>query len=578
MSYNIRRQLNNGERAKLGGISDILAHLLFHRGIRDIETARRFISPDYEKGMHDPFLLKDAEKSADRIIQAIEDNERIAIYADYDADGIPGAAIMDDFFKRIGFKDYSIYIPHRHDEGFGLNVEAVERLASERVKLVITVDCGITDVAPVQRANELKMEVIITDHHEPPPILPEAFSIIDHKQIDCRYPDKDICGSGVAFKLIQAILKKNRFGLKEGHEKWLLDLAGIATLSDMVPLTGENRVFAYYGLAVLRKSPRKGIMQLLRRLRIDQRYLAEDDITFMITPRINAASRMGVPSDAFRLLSADNDDDAHIFAEHLDKINNERKGVVAALVKEVKKTVHERHGGAIPSVIVLGNPLWKPSLLGLAANSCAEEFDRPVFLWGRDGDDAIKGSCRSEGRTNIVELMRAVPDGTFAQFGGHHHSGGFAVSNEQIHYLEMRLCEACDEIEDGKAKNENPVQDINENIIDAEMSLEDIHQKFHADINQLAPFGVGNPKPIFLFKKAVPASIRMFGKGNEHVEIVFDRLKGGKISAISFFGASNGWAKRIQAGRPVDLIASLDKSMYRGRAELRLRIVDVLPA
>ncbi|MDO8656366.1 MAG: single-stranded-DNA-specific exonuclease RecJ [Nanoarchaeota archaeon] len=574
MPYNIRRQLNNNERARFSGISDTLAHLLFHRGISDDESAQKFISPNYEKDVHDPFLLKDAEKSATRIIHAIENNERIAIYADYDADGIPGATILDDFFKRIGFKNYSVYIPHRHDEGFGLNVEAVEQLATEGVKLLITIDCGITDIVPIKRANELGVEIIVTDHHEPPPVLPEAFAIVDHKQADCKYPDKNICGSGVIFKLIQAILKKNRFGLKEGHEKWLLDLVGLATLSDMVPLTGENRVFAHYGLAVLRKSPRKGLMQLLKKLRIDQRHLMEDDITFMITPRINAASRMGVPMDAFKLLSADNDNDAYIYAEHLDKINNERKGVVASLVKEVKKTVHERYGTAIPSVIVLGNPLWRPSLLGLAANSCAEEFNRPVFLWGRDGDDAIKGSCRSEGKTNIVELMRAVPVGVLSQFGGHHHSGGFAVSNEQIHYLEMKLCEAYKTIEqsgNGAIDSRGSESDF----IDAELTLDEVDSKFYEDLNKLAPFGVGNPKPVFLFKKVIPETIRKFGKGNDHVEIVFKKSNDEKITAISFFGSNNKWMNEIRAGKGFDLVASVEKSMYRGKAELRLRIVDI---
>jgi single-stranded-DNA-specific exonuclease len=320
-----------------------------------------------------------------------------------------------------------------------LNIEAVQELSGQGAKLIITIDCGITDVLAVEKANRLGLEVIITDHHEPPSPLPAAFAIIDHKQVDCNYPDKNICGSGVAFKLIQAILKLNRFGLKQGHEKWLLDLVGIATLSDMVPLVGENRIFAYYGLSVLRKSPRKGLMQLLRKLKIDQRYLNEDDVAFMITPRINAASRMGLPMDAYNLLVADNEVDANKYTDHLDKINNERKGVVSSLVKEVKKILEERYGNEIPDVIVLGNPEWRPSLLGLVANTCAEEFDRPTFFWGRDGGNIIKGSCRSEGKTSVVELMRSSVPETFLQFGGHKHSGGFAVSNEEIHFFGKKI-------------------------------------------------------------------------------------------------------------------------------------------
>ena len=470
-----------------------------------------------------------------------------------------------------------------------MNEEAVVRLATnEKVKLIITVDCGITDVVPADKAAELGVDLIITDHHEPPPILPKAFAIIDHKQADCNYPDKNICGSAVAFKFIQAILKIDRFGLKEGHEKWLLDLVGIATMSDMVPLIGENRIFASYGLSVLRKSPRKGIMQLLRKLNIDQRFLTEDDVAFMLTPRINAASRMGLPMDAFSLLAADNDVDANFFADHLDKINNERKGIVASLVKEVKKIVHERHSENMPRVIVLGNPLWRPSLLGLVANSCAEEFNRPVFLWGRDGDNSIKGSCRSEGKTSVVALMRNVPAGIFSQFGGHHHSGGFAVSNEQIHYLELKLNKAAEiiqnlatELENAKvgAPNLEDAEDLNEpnsDKIDAELTVDAVDDELSKEINKLAPFGVGNPKPVFLFKGVIPMTSRTFGKGNDHVELTFKKSNGNKLSAICFFGAGKEWVKKTLNKKAIDLIASVEKSMYRGRAELRLRIVDVV--
>ena len=228
----------------------------------DKETAERFITPDYDRDSHDPFLLKDAEKSAERILKAINDNERIAIYSDYDADGIPGAALWHDFFSRIGYENFTIYIPHRHDEGFGVNAEAVDELYKDGVKLMVTLDCGISDYDPIAKASGLGMDVIVTDHHEPPEILPPAFAIVDHKQIDCAYPDKNICGTGVAYKLILAIIKKGNGSkmiekMKDGHEKWLLDLVGIATMSDMVPLVGENRVFAKYGMHVLRKTPRK---------------------------------------------------------------------------------------------------------------------------------------------------------------------------------------------------------------------------------------------------------------------------------------------------------------------------------
>lgn len=568
-SYNISRILNERERRNLDKFDSTLSHLLFHRGIRTNEEAQAFVEPKYEVHNHDPFLLKDADKAAKRIIQAIKNKEKIAIYADYDADGIPGASIWHSFFTKIGFKNFIIYIPHRHDEGFGLNAEAIDQLANEKAELIITVDCGITDIEPSLRAKERKIDLIITDHHEPKDVLPHAFAIIDHKQKDCNYPDKNICGSGVAYKVIQAILKNDRLGLPDGHEKWFLDLVGIATLSDMVPLVGENRLFAYYGLMVLRKSPRKGLVELLRKLKINQRYLNEDDIGYMITPRINAASRMGLPMDAFHLLTADTEVDAQKFADHLDKINNERKGVVASLVKEAKKHLHERYGDTIPKVIVLGNPEWRPSLLGLVANTCAEEYGRPAFFWGRDGGNIIKGSCRSEGLTNVVELMNASPLETFIQYGGHSYSGGFAVANEEVHYLEKRLNEAVEKIE----RSENNAK---AKSIDLEMSIDDVDQNLFESINKLAPFGICNPKPAFLFKKIIPKTIKKFGKTGDHVELIFQKNNGQKISAISFFGAKAKWTDEVKEGKAIDLIASIEKSMFRGRAEIRLRVDDII--
>ncbi|MDB5239234.1 MAG: recJ [Candidatus Parcubacteria bacterium] len=570
-AYATRKPLTVDEKNNLSSHSDLLAHLLFHRGITDSEAAGRFLAPEYDRDTHDPFLLKDADKAAARIIQAVQSGEKIAVYADYDADGIPGAALFNDLFSRIGYTNFVVYIPHRHNEGFGLHEGAIDELAASGVKLLITVDCGISDRAAAEHAREKGIEVIITDHHEPPGELPHAVAVIDPKQPGCVYPDKNLCGTGVAFKLIQAILAKNRFGLKDGMEKWLLDLVGIATLSDMVPLTGENRVFAHYGMTVLRKTQRLGLKRLFTKLKIAQAHLTEDDITFMITPRINAASRMGVPMDAFRLLAAQDEATAKECADHLDEINNERKGVVAALVKDVKKKVRERHAGIIPSVIVLGNPEWRPSLLGLAANSCAEEFRRPVFLWGRDGENALKGSCRSEGTTNVVELMRAVPAGVFMEFGGHKHSGGFSVESEAVHFLEKHLNDAAG-VASAESANSAP------DMVDAELSLDAITSRLHDDIARLAPFGLGNPKPLFVFRNVKPVSVRRFGKGNDHVELTFAKGNGYKVSAISFFGVTEEWAATTEAGMNIDLIASVEKSMFRGRPELRLRVVDVVRA
>jgi len=566
---------------------NLLNQLLFYRGVKTAQEADFFLNPDYEKHIHDPFLLKDMDKAVERILKAIKSGEKTVIYSDYDTDGIPGGVILHDFFKKAGFTNFTNYIPHRHDEGFGLNSDAIKQFIADGVRLLITIDCGIADTAHVKEAMDAGIDVIITDHHLPSndsAEIPPAFAIINPKQVGCQYPEKMLCGSGVVFKLIQGILKKDRLGIKEGQEKWLLDMVGIATLSDMVPLTGENRVFAYYGLTVLRKSPRLGIMRLLRELGVDQRYLTEDDIGFTIGPRINAASRMGVPMDAFRLLATTDATEAEQFAKHLNKINDERKGTVAAIVKDVKKTIEKRWGASgekMPHVLVLGNPEWKPALAGLVANTLAEKYSRPVFIWGRDGDGVIKGSCRSEGETNLVELM-CLADAGFIQYGGHAFSGGFSISNEGIHALLEKLNEGYQKLQREKLAG-TIVNDVT--FIDRDILLDSVTWDTYRVIEKLAPFGIANPKPLFMFKNVVPSSVRQFGKEKNHLEIVFEDLYGMNslqrpVKAIGFFMTAADWEESlggpILAGKPFTLVAHFEKSIFRGKTELRLRIVDVI--
>src|ERR1035437_6331306 len=393
-------------------LAEIYSSMLKERGIFH-ELALDFLSPDYSK-LYNPLLLPDMEKARDRVIEAIKNNEHIVVFSDYDADGIPGAVVMADFFKRIKYENVSFYIPHRHDEGFGLNKEAIDEIKTRNAKLLITVDCGTADHDEVNLAQKLGLDVIITDHHESD-LIPKAFAVVNPKRKDSKYPFKELCGAGLAYKLVQAILEKENFGIKTGMEKWSLDMVAIATLSDMVPLVDENRILAKFGLNVLHKSPRPGLSALFRIMKMNQANLTEDDITFMITPRINAASRMGIPMDAFNLLSTTNQLEAERYALHLEKINNERKGIVAQLVKDAKHKLSSRQD--IPTVIVIGNPEWKPALLGLVANSLVEDYLRPVFVWGRDGDGVIKGSCRSYDGIDLYELMKK-PKGAFLEFGG----------------------------------------------------------------------------------------------------------------------------------------------------------------
>lgn len=564
--YSVREAIPDSAGKALEAHPDLLKKLLYYRGIDTAEKAEAFLNPSYDNHVHDPFLLKGMDKAVERIIRAVKDNERILIYSDYDADGIPAAVLMSDFFTKIGFANYEVYIPHRHTEGFGLHLEAIDTF-KDRVNLLITFDCGITDVAEVEHANSHGIDVIISDHHLPGEKLPPAYAIVDPKQPGCEYPYKMLCGAGVGYKIVQGILAKDRFGVKDGAEKWLLDMAGLATLSDMVPLDGENRVFAHYGLKVLRKSPRPGLQKLLRILKIDQRTLNEDDLGFMVTPRLNAASRMGIPMDAFTLLSSRDPATAGAMAEHLDSINAERKGMVAVLVKEVKKLVHERED-RLAKVIVLGNPNWRPALLGLAANTLVEEFARPVFLWGRESGDGIKGSCRSDGSVDLVQLMQRIPH-MFTEFGGHSASGGFAVHPDKVHLLEEEILKAFEEVKREKA-HDGPL------MADALLSFDDVNPETYGFVEKLAPFGVGNAKPLFMFKDVVPADVRMFGKAKDHLELSFATSTGEKVRAIGFFMSAEDFDVPVKRGAPMTLLANLEKSYFGGRAELRLRIVDIV--
>ncbi|MSR87655.1 MAG: single-stranded-DNA-specific exonuclease RecJ [Candidatus Zambryskibacteria bacterium] len=537
---------------------EIFEALLKERGLTE-DSIEDFLNPDYGQ-LYDPLLLPDMDKASQRVIEAIKNNEHIVVFSDYDADGIPGAVVLSDFFKRINYQNISFYIPHRHDEGYGLNSGAIDECAKRGAKLLITIDCGISDVEEVALANSHDIDVIITDHHEPKDVLPEALAIINPKRKDSSYPFQGLCGSAVAYKLVQGIYGKEKFGVKEGMEKWSLDMVGIATLSDMVPLVGENRILARFGLEVLRKSPRPGLESLFRKLKLDRKSLTEDDVAFMITPRINAASRMGKPEDAFKLLSTDDQVEAERLGEHLEKINNERKGVVASIVKAAKLELSKRE--ILLGVIVIGNPEWRPSLLGLVCNSLVEEYSRPVFAWGRDGDDALKGSCRSYNGYDLFKLMESTRD-SFIEFGGHAGAGGFSVTLEQLIVLEEKLSLSLETLAKGdRAENSKNTLAI---------SLSDIGENLWQTVVQFAPFGTGNEKPIFKIPKVEIKGIKKFGKENNHLEL---SLANG-IKAISFFTTPTSYSTLLSPGIHVNLHAHLEKSYFRNRPELRLRIVNI---
>ncbi|MBT3282875.1 single-stranded-DNA-specific exonuclease RecJ [bacterium] len=565
--YPTREKVCQSDLGELREYPELTQELLFYRGIKTAGDAREFLNPNYDDHIHDPFLLKNMDKAVGRILSAIEKKEKIIIYSDYDCDGIPGGVVLHDFFKKIGYKNVSNHIPHRHKDGYGFHASAVEEFAKDDVKLIITVDCGIADVESVDCADKLGVDVIITDHHLVGKKLPKAYAVVDPKQDGDKYPYKDISGSGVAFKLVQGLLEKGNFDIKEGWEKWLLDMVGLATVADMVPLVGENRSFAYYGLKVLRKSPRVGLMKLCKKIKVNQKEITEDDIGFMIAPRINAASRMDLPYDAFKLLVTDDEVQADELSTYLNKINDERKGVVASIVKEVKKKIKALD--KLSNVIVMGNPDWRPALLGLVANSIAEEYEKPVFLWGRDNGDVLKGSCRSDGNVSLVKMMELVGD-TFVGFGGHSYAGGFSIKTENVHTLGETLSNVYEEARKHHGENKENT------FIDKYLEVDDVSWNTYSIIEKFAPFGMGNPKPLFLFNSILIDQVSHFGKEKNHLKLEFKKSNGKMISAIAFFKTSESFDKVLGKGESINLVATMEKSMFRNFPELRLRIVDVI--
>jgi single-stranded-DNA-specific exonuclease len=455
---------------------------------------------------------------------------------------------------------------------------------------MITVDSGITNVEEIKYAEELGINVIVTDHHLPvhekgKQIVPEAFVVINSKQDECDYHDDMLCGCAVAWKLACAVLlqlkddvkklkkdaktKPNAYGivldtvskLKEGAEKWWLDLVGISTIADMVPLQKENRALAHFGLKVLRQTKRHGLNHIFYAQGVSKEHLTEEDISFTIAPRINAASRMGHPLQAHNMLYEKNSHTAQGFVIDLEGLNNERKGGV----KDILATISFDHSVYQEKVVVVGDESWTPGVLGLIAQKIIEETGKPTFVWGQGEDkDILKGSCRSLGDVHVVDLMKEA-ESVLVGFGGHEQAGGFSFKKENKEKLLGALNNAIERVEIKERTGE-------ETIIDEVLSFDDVNNATYEAINVLAPFGVGNAKPTFSFTKTKPLSVRRFGKKNEHIEVMYPIGKG-DVKAIKFF-VDEELEEKLKKEHV--LVAHIEKSVFRGKIELRLRIQQLI--
>lgn len=521
-----------------------------------------FLAPKYSLGNLEDF--SDMTRAVERIYTAVKNDEHIGIYADYDCDGIPGAVVLIDLFKKLGVMErVHIYIPDRHDEGYGVSKLGIDELITHHATLMITVDVGITALSQVEYAQSKSVDVIVTDHHAPLHELPKACAII-HPVIG-TYCNQHACGAAVAFYLVVAFLNRYRaeFDIALGWEKWLLDLVGFATLSDMVPLVGENRTLALFGLHVMRKTRRIGIMTLLAKNSIAVPTLTESDLTFTLAPRLNAASRMATPMLALELLSTNDPTRARAIVGELDAINNERKVLVAQTVKSALSRLSHRAGThELPMIVVIGDPTWRPAVLGLVANKLQEKYGRSFFVWGEGGDGSIKGSCRMISEHHAALLFQALPEGMMLHAGGHQAAGGFSLSKEKVHFLEEALNAAIASVDHIETER-NTAQPISLPLSTATTRHLNVVRKF-------APFGVGNAEPLFLFENVMIESVKMFGKNKEHIEILV-RDTTGSATAFTFF-ADERMVAALTKGNSVSFVGTLGAG-WRGGVRIRIQEV-----
>jgi single-stranded-DNA-specific exonuclease len=541
---------------------DELQALLLDRLNLSEKEQKAFLFPEYKIG--DMSLFEDMAIAVERIYKAIKSGEQIGIYADYDCDGIPGAVVLLDLFKELKVENnVHIYIPDRHDEGYGLSKLGIDTLEKKGVTLIITVDLGITAIAEVADARSRGIDIVLTDHHQPLAEYPSALAVVHPAK--SSYTNQDPCGAGVAFYLVCAFLQKYReeFGIKEGWEKWLLDLVGFATLSDMVPLTGENRMLVAYGMMVMKKTRRLGLRTLFAEQRMDINSLIETDLTFTVAPRLNAASRMATPMLAFELLSTSHPSRALVLVKELEKINAERKLLVARIVKEAHKKLDTRE---LPDIVVLGDLSWRPAVLGLVATKLQETYERSFFVWGESGDGVIKGSCRMLDEHHAAYLFQALPEGVLLHGGGHQAAGGFAVAKDKIHFLEEELNKAISSV------NHQP--EISNHSDAIKVSLGIATTRHLQKLRALAPFGVGNPEPLFIFENVTIQSTKMFGKNKEHLECeVMDatglHAQAGRATAFTFF-VDDEMKNQFVPGAMVSFLGTLEAG-WRGGVRVRIQ-------
>jgi single-stranded-DNA-specific exonuclease len=550
--------------AQFPEMNPVCLQLLFNRKIDTQEKIDEFFNSDYRDDIHDPFILKDMKKAVERIYRAVDKKEEVLIYGDYDADGVTSAALLDDILDRIGIKA-DIYIPHRETEGYGFNMDSVQEIIEGKYNLVVSCDCGVSNTEEIKELNKAGIDVIITDHHQEPEKLPPALAIIHAGLKREKYPFSKLAGVGIAYKLACGLLKSELCKLsgkeKDKTAKWLLDLVAIGTVADMVPLVGENRTLVKYGLLVLKRTKRLGLQELYKISGTNVEKMNSYTIGFQIGPRLNAAGRIDHANTAYELLTTKNLKRAIDISNELNLKNKERQDITKQIVTEAKEIL-----GSIQDdqkMLWVQNKEWNLGIIGLVAGKLSNEFYRPSFALGHDGENWIC-SARGIEELDLMEIINSVGD-KLIRFGGHKSAAGFSLSEKNIKKVQR-------EIENFINKKLKGIKLIPSIYLDAEIGLGNIDWDLWKYLDKFEPFGMDNKKPKFLIKNCIVKDIQFLGVDKTHLKINLEK-DGIMKKAIGFRMAKN--FTNLRVGNQIDLVVEIGLNEWNGSRSLELYIEDL---
>ena len=541
-------------------IPPLFSRLLLLRRMEEPEAARRFLNPRLDQ-LHDPFLMADMSIAVERLKRAIAQQEKILIYGDYDVDGTMSVVILLAALEGLGAR-VDVYIPHRLQDGYGMRVPVVERAAVEGFTVVISVDTGIREHEVVAKARELGIDCIVTDHHLPKESLPQAYAILNPRRPDCPYPEKNLSGAGVAFKLAQGLLGGR---MSEPLLRSYLKVVAVGTIADVVPLTGENRVIAAFGLEALRRPVQPGLSALLEMAKLNGRAVTAGDVGFRIAPRLNAAGRLEDARAVIELLRTTDPARAREIVEHLENLNRERQSIEESILQEIDESVKSDPQIGQRYTLVFAGEEWHRGVLGIVAQRAVERYHRPTLVIGIS-DGVAQGSGRSISNFHLLNALTASQD-LFERFGGHASAAGFSMPSKLVRELEARF-ENCARSMLSQEQLEPVLR------VDAEMELDQMTWPFYEKLKVLEPFGCGNPTPTFAARNLRLASSPRIVSG-KHLKL--------RVQKSSKVFEAIGWRKGDQAaalkvGDSLDLAFTLSENSYDGTTALQMVIKDIRPA